>query len=292
MTDVIKNELLEFVDKLPGFSAAVLKIISLSNDPKSSPTDLVAAVSMDPMLTAKLLRLVNSAYYSPSQAISSLNRAVIMLGFNTIKNMALSVAVVSSINIKDSFKWFSNEQFWEHSLSCAIASRTLAKATKAGALEVEEFFVAGLLHDMGRAALIQRYSEECERIYDPESVPLSTFYEREIEEFDISHAQLGAVIARHWKLPESLCMAIERHHDPLSLDVNGKEGRLAITVHIADQYSHKLKIGIQNSGNLGNISNEVWASFKLKPEEADASLSDLEQGVIDAKDFLQDIESK
>ena len=81
---------------------------------------------------------------------------VIMLGFNTIKNMALSVAVVNAIGIRDDFKWFSNEQFWEHCLGCAIASRNIAKLTRVATLEVEEYFVAGLLHDMGRADLVIR----------------------------------------------------------------------------------------------------------------------------------------
>ncbi|VAX14918.1 hypothetical protein MNBD_NITROSPINAE01-568 [hydrothermal vent metagenome] len=266
-----------------------MKIISLANNPKTTPTDLVNTISMDPLLTAKLLRLVNSAFYGPNRAISSLNRAVIMLGFNTVKNMALSIAVVSSIGIKDDFKWFTNEEFWQHNLGCAIAARMMGTTMGASPLEVEEFFIAGLLHDMGRAVLIQKFQEKCETIYDPDYKPDTTRIDLENEHFGISHSELGGVVARHWKFPESLIMAIGNHHAPLSMEEDHHK-MLTLTVHMADQFSHKLKIGIQNSSNTGTISEEAWAAFKLDSGQAEKCLMGLPESVEDAKAFLQKID--
>ncbi len=284
MDESNSTDLIKFVEKMSGFSPVVMKIISLANNPQSSPGDLVSAISMDAMLTAKLLKLVNSAYFGVGKAISSLNRAVIMLGFNTIKNIALSVAVISAINIKDDFKWFSNEQFWEHCLGCAIASRTMAKAMKTSPFQVEEHFVAGLLHDIGKAVLIQKHKDECEKIYDPEFEPSTLRVDLENKHFNVSHAMLGNMIAQQWKFPQSLSQSIAFHHNPIS---EGKEiNQLALSVYVADHYTHLLKIGIQDSANLDSISSETWEAFGLDQDEVESCLSGLSEEVENAKEFI------
>lgn len=282
------KKLVDFVEKMPGFSPAVLKIISLSNDPKSSPNDLVNAISMDPVLTAKILRLVNSAYFGPGKNIASLNRAVIMLGFNTIKNIALSVSVASAISIHGDFKWFSNDEYWEHCLGCALACRKLGKALSVGPLQVEEYFVAGLLHDIGKAVLIHSYGKDMEEIYDPDFEPGKPRHEIETGRFGMSHAGLGGMIARKWKFPESLSTAIEKHHTPL--DAADEIRQLALAVSVANRCSHHLKIGIQTSKNLDTISDKIWNALGLSKDDSLQLLSGLEEDVDKAKAFLQKVD--
>ena len=287
MAEIETKEILDFVDKMPGFSPAVLKIISLANDPKANPGDIVNAISMDPVLTAKILRLVNSAYFGPGRNIASLNRAVIMLGFNTIKNIALSVSVATALSIRGDFKWFTNDEYWEHCLGCALAARMLAKATGVGPLQVEEFFVAGLLHDIGKAVMIQRYGAECQRIYDPEQAPGRPRHELERESFGISHARLGGLIAQRWKFPESLSTAISFHHAPMEAPEDHRH--LALIVHVANYTSHHLKIGIQTPANLDNISEKAREAFDMPADEIIETTTGLSEAVEDAKVFLQKV---
>ncbi|MBI5815301.1 MAG: HDOD domain-containing protein [Nitrospinae bacterium] len=267
-----------------------MKIISLANDPKSSPTDLVNAVTMDPNLTARILKLINSAYFG-NRGVASVNRAVMLLGFNTIKNIALSVAVTSTIKVRDDFKWFTNNEFWEHNLGCAIASRNLAKAMGVGALQVEEYFVAGLVHDMGKGALIHKLGkEDSETIYNPEYEPASPRHEVEKEMLGMSHGEISGIIAQKWKFPESLAAAIAFHHNPM--EAPAEHRKLALTVRIADHCCHLLKIGIQTTMNLGNITREEWGSFTMKPEDVKNTLTGLPEAVESARDFLTDVKKK
>lgn len=285
MSILEQKRLLEYVEKLPGFSPAALKIISLANNLSTSPTDMVNAITLDPTLTARILRLINSAYFG-GRSVSSLNRAVILLGFNTIKNIALSLAVLSSIKVKESFRWFTNDQFWEHSLACAIAAKSMAKAMDVSAVEVEEYFIAGLIHDMGMAALIQ-ISPEMERIYAPSYRPEAARHDLEKEILGVSHAELSGMMARKWKFPASLAFAIEFHHSPLSAP---KEHRLvALAVSFANHGCHSIKIGVQTPINIGNISEEERASFPLEPEKLAECLSGLPEAVESARLFLENV---
>lgn len=281
------RQLVEIVDRMPGFSPAVAKIIALANDPATKPADLVNAISMDSVLTAKILRLVNSAYFGPGRNIASLGRAVIMLGFNTIKNMALSVSVASAVSIKSGFRWFSNDEYWEHCLGCALAARELARASGAGA-RAEEYFVAGLLHDIGKAALIHGLQDKIEKIYDPDLEPETPRFMLETELLGLNHAEVGRMIAEKWRLPGSLAFAIGSHHAPLKASEESRG--MALTVHVADLAAHQLKIGIQTTQNLDSIFEKVWETFGLSREETIASVSGLENAVDDAKAFLQKVD--
>jgi putative nucleotidyltransferase with HDIG domain len=274
---------------MPGFSQTVAKIISLANDPRSSPTDLVKTISMDPILTAKLLKLINSAYFALAQPVVSLHRAVIMLGFNTVKNISLSLSVVGALNVKKDFQWFTSDQFWEHSLGCATASKAVAKKAGVSALDLEEYFIAGLLHDIGITLFVRAFTSECEEIYNPDYKPEKRYVELEKDRFGMSHDELGGLIAEHWKFPESLVGAINGHHGPMK---NPEESLfLRQVVHIANHFCNKRKISVHPDANPDIIADETWSTFRLSPEETAESLSDLNETLEKAKIFLQVVKS-
>lgn len=286
MSVLEQKRLLEFVEKLPGFSPAALKIISIANNLSTSPTEMVNAVTLDPSLTARILKLINSAYFG-GRSVASLNRAVMLLGFNTIKNIALSLAMVSSIQVKGSFRWFTNDQFWEHSLACAIAAKNMARAMDVPAVEVEEYFIAGLIHDMGKAAMIQ-VAPEMEQIYDPSFRPGTPRQDLEKEILGISHAELSGMMARKWKFPASLAFAIENHHAPLNAP---EEHRLiALAVSFANHGCHSIKIGIQTPINIGKILEEERTSFPLDPEKLAECIAGLPEAVENARLFLEKVD--
>jgi len=277
--------LLELVERMPAFSHTVAKIIALANDPASSPKDLVSAISMDAVLTAKLLKLINSAYFGLRQPVVSLQRAVIMLGFNTVKNIALSISVTGTLKISKGFKWFTPDQFWEHSLGCAVASKALAQRLEVGNMEVEEYFIAGLLHDIGKTLLLQAFTQALEEVYEAARAPGASLIALEKERFGMSHDELGGVIARHWKFPEPLVAAIAGHHNPLEGPTETL--RLRVVPHIANAYCNMRKISTHPDVNPDTISGQVWEALSLTPKEAFDSLKDLEGTLQRAKIFLQ-----
>ncbi len=278
------KELIRAIEEMSALSPAAMKIISLSNDMRTEPSDLVDAISMDPMLMAKVLKLVNSAYFGSAGGIASLSRAVILLGFNTIKNIALSVAVSASINVRDTFKWYNNEQFWEHSLACALLSKSIATKTGVPPLQLEEYFVSGLLHDIGKVVLIKKYESDCEEIFDPDFEPSKSVPEKEKERFGISHDKLGEMISSKWKFPESLSSGIGFHHNPSQAPE--EHTKIATVVRISDITVHRLKIGIQTGGKVDTIAPELFKKINLAEDEFESMTLSLAESVEEAKSFL------
>ncbi len=285
MANVDNGRLFELVEKMPAFSTTVAKVISLANNPQSSPSDLVNTITMDPVLTAKLLKLINSAYFGLRQPIVSLNRAVIMLGFNTVKNVTLSISVAGTIKVKENFKWFSRDQYWEHSLACAVASKAIALKAGISVLDLEEYFIGGLLHDIGKTLMIHAFTSDCEEIYDPVYEPDRLREELEKERFGMTHADLGGIIAKQWKFPESLVDGIAKHHNPME---GVEENHLLRTIiYIANYFCNEKNISTHPLINPVNIPEEVWNSFKLDKEQTAQSLDEMEDTLEKAKIFLQ-----
>ncbi len=133
----------QYIDRMPSLSTTVTKVLQVCNTPNTSANDLNKVILLDPVLTGQVLKLINSAYYSLPNQITSLARAIIMLGLNTVKNLALSTAVIGTLGKKDSFKSLSMDSYWTHSLCVGVTSKALAVQLGVPVAEREEYFVAG-----------------------------------------------------------------------------------------------------------------------------------------------------
>ena len=138
-----------YIDRLPSLSTTAAKVLETCNNPEASPNDLNRLISLDLVLTGQVLKLINSAYYSLPHPISSLTRAIIMLGINTVKNLVLSFAILQHMRNKRTFAALCVEDFWAHSLCVGVTAKCLAVAKGVSLADQEEFFVCGLLHDLG-----------------------------------------------------------------------------------------------------------------------------------------------
>jgi HD-like signal output (HDOD) protein len=146
------------IDKMPSLPTTVTKILEICNNPKTSPADLNKVISLDPVLMGKVMKLINSAYYGLSQEVTSLVRAIIMLGINTVKNLALSTAVLGTLGKANQFQALNMEGFWRHSLCVGVTAKLIAKKRKIDPRLFEEYFIAGLLHDIGKIPLNNKLS--------------------------------------------------------------------------------------------------------------------------------------
>ena len=142
-----------YISKMPSFSNTVTKVLEICNDPNTSPNDLNRIISLDPVLTGQVMKVINSAYYALPSKITSLTRAIIMLGLNTVKNLALSTAALKSLGGAESFQALSMEDFWVHSICTGVTAKSLAVIKGMPVAQREEYFVAGLLHDLGKIPL-------------------------------------------------------------------------------------------------------------------------------------------
>jgi len=202
----------EYLIKMPSLSTTMTKVLAVCNNPDTSANDLNKVVSMDPVLAGKVLKLINSAYYCLRNQVNSLTQAIIMLGLNTIKNLALSTAVLGTITKKTALKNNTMDIFWTHCIATGVWAKALAVETGITKSECEEYFVAGLLHDIGKIPLIHCFSAEYMEIVAMASEKNHSFHTIEKTVFGIDHEEIGNLIAQKWKLEGAIAQTICTHH--------------------------------------------------------------------------------
>jgi len=231
----------KYIERMPSLSTTVTKVLDICNRPDTSANDLNRVIALDPVLTGQVLKLINSAYYSLPNQISSLTRAIIMLGINTVKNLALSTAVLGSMGQENSFRSLSMDAFWTHSLCVGVMAKALAGLKGIPGMMQEEFFVAGLLHDLGKIPLNNCFAVEYRQaleLSDLEQRPL-TRAEDVLLGFD--HGRAGKMIADKWQLNQALSEMLCFHHTPENASENNRP--LIAVVALANTYANLFDVG-------------------------------------------------
>lgn len=257
-----------YINKMPSLPTSVAKVMEISNDPNASPADLNRVISIDPVLMGKVMKLINSAYYGLNQRITSLVRAIIMLGVNTVKNLALSSAILGNLGGKEHFQALNMDGFWRHSLCVGVTAKQIAKKREVDARKIEEFFVAGLLHDIGKIPLNNRLSDQyflAMSSSDREQEPL---YKGEKRVIGLNHAEAGQLIARAWNLGPEIADAIIHHHRPMEYE--GKHREMVLTIAAANYLANFLEIGFSGDRYPEQLPLELF-------EEIGVSLDWLEE---------------
>ncbi len=243
-TDELKEKRIKkYIDRMPSLSTTAMKVTEVCNNPNTSPNDLNRVISLDPVLTAKVLKLVNSAFYSLPHQITSLTRAIIMLGINTVKNLALSTAIMDAIHTKSLKTNFALDinAFWLHSLSVGVISKLLAEINEVPFIQRDQYFMAGLLHDLGKILLSNYFAEDYSAVVNlvkEEQIPLPVA-EKRIMKTD--HTMVGKMIAKKWRLDETISSVLACHHTVW--ESNKEHMDILRIVAIANTYSYILKTG-------------------------------------------------
>jgi putative nucleotidyltransferase with HDIG domain len=266
----IKN----YISSMPSLPTTVAKVMEICNNPKTSPTDLDKVIALDPVLMGKVLKLINSAYYGLQNQVTSLVRAIIMLGVNTVKNLALSTAVLDKLADKSGFRALNMEGFWRHSLCVGVVAKMIARKKNVVAQRLDEFFAAGLLHDIGKIPLNNALADEYIRamgLADHERIPL---YLAEKRSIDIDHAEAGSMIADAWHLDGPIADAIKYHH---SIDMyQGANMDIVLAVAVADYYASREGIGFSGCLYPEKLPPEVYEKLgvpKAWLEDIDAAVT-------------------
>jgi putative nucleotidyltransferase with HDIG domain len=247
-----KQQIEKFIKKMPSLSTTVGKVLEICSRIDASPNELNKVISLDPVLTGQLLKLINSAYYSLLNKITSLTRAITMLGMNTVKNMALSTAIIRSVSSTQKSKVLPTSQFWQHSIGVGVSAKLLAIACGVPVAEREEMFVAGLLHDLGKVPFGDEYIDVL-NMARKEQRPLIDV-EREL--MGIDHQEVGMMISEKWKLNTVINSCIGDHHEAGEA-VEGCRQQVSL-VALANMY-----INTHNIGYAGDPFPDVTDIEKL-----------------------------
>jgi len=228
-TDITAH--LDKMDEILALPQVLVEVLHMVDNEQTTASKLASAVMHDPNLTAKLLQMANSSFYSRGKDITTVKQAILMLGVSMVKCLALSTSIFESEVLIDEEKGFDIRDLYSHCLGTAIAAKFIAE--EAGFSRPEEAFTAGLLHDLGHLFLLKVYPERHMRMllnhqFD-QDLPA-----REREVYGIDHAELGSLIAAKWHLPQCFRSAIENHHCYVSVDSVMQLDKLDLVVLFAD----------------------------------------------------------
>jgi putative nucleotidyltransferase with HDIG domain len=274
------SALVKSVGELVTLPAVFVRINQLIDNQDSTIGDISQTVSQDPAFTVCLLRVANSSFYGFSTSIDTVSKAVSILGTSQIRSLSLSTAIANSFSGLDN-KLVSVENFWRHSLYCALLARKLASL--AGKCDKEAVFTAGLLHDIGELVLFNRMPEEAHEalMQVQESVDELQVYQAEQQIMGFDHAQLGGELARQWKLPPLLEECIAYHHDIARATRFPRE--VAI-VHIANILAVVAELHRQNLEDVSPIDPLAWKVIGLvEAEIIEELVTEVQEEIADAE---------
>ena len=201
---------LQTVHNLPTLPAIAMEVNRLLLDIDAPIEQLVGLLEKDPTLVMKILRLVNSSFYGFRSKVNSLRHAVTLLGYNTVRNAVVTLAVMDILTLKNGPKGFEIEVFWRHAVEVAVTSRHLA--IKTNLAPAEDAFICGLLHDIGKVVLANFYPLELSKLLAQIQETGQTFNATEAAMDYWPHSHIGSYLARRWLLPETILQSIKYHH--------------------------------------------------------------------------------
>lgn len=284
-SDAIVKAAVREISHIATLPEVTLKIIRLVEDPESTAQDLNNVISNDPALGARILKVVNSAFYGLPGQIGSTNRAIVLLGLNAVKNIAVAASLTKLFRGGQICPNFSARDLWQHSIAVGAATRMLAP--KAGLTLPDEAFLAGLIHDIGIMVEIQaRRTQFVEAMDKMQKNPSLKLREVELATIGATHEQFGAELCKLWKFPMSFSYVTGFHHRPLELTPQGR--RLACLVHIADVLAAKQKLGFSLSVETPEVDSAILGELNLSQADLDQTSAGLQQATSEAMTLLQD----
>jgi len=231
------KEKIQNIIQLPALPNHAIEIINMIDDPNITASALGSVVSKDQVLTAKVLKIANSPFYGFSKRIATIDFAIIVLGFDTLKEVVMSISLISSLN-KKLAQEFNSIEFWNHSISCGVISRALAR--NYGYRVIGEVFIAGLLHDIGILIVNQYFYKEYKEIIKLINENNINILQAEEIVFGVTHAEIGSWLAEKWNFPDQLVESIAHHHNP---NDSSEYKEIVSIIHKADFLCQKYKIG-------------------------------------------------
>jgi HD-like signal output (HDOD) protein len=257
-----KGQLLAVKD-LPTLPTVLEEVSKLLEDPNSSSQQIAKLISRDQVLSAKVLKMVNSPIYGFPGRISTIQHALVLLGYNVIRGLIISTSVFELMST-------SMVGLWEHSVGCAMACNAIAR--EVGFKEPEEYAVAGLLHDLGKVIVALQMPEAKKDIEDLVAKQDLLYLDAEKQVLGFGHDRVNAWVADHWNLPLNLKIGISGHHRPVTAQHYPK---MACVVHVGDCLVRILEMGSGGEDHVPRLDPDALDLLKLKLPQVDKVLDSM-----------------
>jgi HD-like signal output (HDOD) protein len=272
-----KGKILEVKD-LPTLPSVLEKVSKLVEDHSSSSEQVARLIAMDQVLSAKVLKMVNSPIYGFPRRIGTIQHALVLLGFGVIRGLIISTSVFD-IMAK------SMVGLWEHSVGCALACSSIAK--RAGLEDPEEYAVSGLLHDLGKVVALVQLPEvkaEVERLVASEDL---SYLEAERRIMGFGHDRINAWLASHWNLPPNIKEGLTLHHDPEKARLYPNMARV---IHVGDFLIKVMEVGSGGDDQVPYLHKSALQGLGLRSSDLEQVLDDLSVELVDMEALYPSVE--
>lgn len=270
------------ISSLPEITTRILQVVE---DPQATAQDMHAIVKNDPALAAKILKVVNSAFYGLPSQIGSLDRAIIMIGLSAVKNIALAASLARFFKPDAVSDHFVASDLWRHCIGVGVCARLLAM--RAQSPDADEYFVAGLVHDLGLLVAGQLFPEKFRAVVEFAHGNPQPFCAVEQELIGADHQTFGVALATKWKFPAGLRFAIGYHHDPSPLQPEFQ--RIATMIYIADTICCKFQHGFYLTARTQEVTVDLPVLVGLEAGAIEAVCEELPERIEEAEHVLGDI---
>jgi putative nucleotidyltransferase with HDIG domain len=268
----VRGEILSVKD-LPTLPHVLEEVTKLVEDPDASSEAIAKVIGTDQVLSAKVLKMVNSPIYGFPGRISSIQHALVLLGFNVIRGIIISTSVFDMMvqNMKG---------LWEHSLGCATACNIIAR--RAGFEDPEEYAVAGLLHDLGKVVTAVQLPDLHKTILETVKAKELTYFRAEKDVMGFGHDRINAWLARHWGLPPNIREAMARHHAPQLAEFYKP---MSCVVHLADFLVRLFEFGNAGDDQASYLRPEALMELKFKMSDLDKVMDEMADQFLEVSDL-------
>ena len=269
------DQLRESVNDLPTIPETLARILKLLEDPNSGARDLAEVIRCDAPLASKILRLANSPLYQKNRTINTVQECVAVLGYRTVRQVALCVAVVSSLGNECEKRGatVNYRDLWRHCVAVGAVSQALARWSDND--DPEAVFTCGLLHDLGKFVLTLRFPRDYADLVSERCREGRALVDLELEKMGYDHAQAGAALADAWHFPAELVAAIGGHHDPEPADPT------VALVTLADYLANLLDPSVSDLGFDAMVvdAERLYAAAGLARDDVETRLDDLREAI-------------
>jgi HD-like signal output (HDOD) protein len=267
----------ELIDGIPaslGSYAPVLEEIEAAlESPQCSLVTLGDAIEKDPDLTARLLRLGNSSFYGFSSRLATVTEAISLIGIQQVQDLILASSILEQFaGVSDDF--VSMESFWRHSLACGIGARLLAMERRLP--KADKFFVAGLLHDVGRLVLFSRAPQAAQAVFELYRRDRILLRDAETRVLGYDHQMIAEALMQLWKFPVNLVQAVAYHHHPATCP-NAREE--AAVVHLSDHLVNAMQIGSSGERHVPPLNLKAWLTLRFSTEVLSSIVTGIDEQI-------------